>query len=60
MDADHLRLASQDVLRDEVLTRGVQIDDRLDQVLGHAPVVGEQLLSVLRQAVAAVANEGLV
>ena len=54
MDADDRGPAPQDVLGDEVLAGCVRVDDRLDQVLRHVAVVGEELLGVLRQAVTAV------
>ena len=65
---DRLRLALVDtvphhlqhLVGDEVLASAVGLDDGLDQVLGHVPVVGEQLLGVLGQAVAAVAEAGVV
>ena len=50
----------QHAVRDEVLARAVRLHDRLDQVLGHIPVVREQLLRVLRQAVAAVPEARIV
>ncbi len=45
---------------DEVLAGAVGLDDGLDQVLRHVLVVGQQLLGVLGQAVAAVAEAGVV
>lgn len=65
---DRLRLALvhavphhlQHLVGDEVLARAVGLHDGLDQVLGHVLVVGEQLLGVLGQAVAAVAEAGVV
>ena len=53
---DHL----QHLVGDEVLAGAVGLHDRLDQVLRHVPVVGQQLLGVLGQAVAAVAEAGVV
>lgn len=53
---DHL----QHLVGDEVLAGAVGFHDGLDQVLRHVPVVGEQLLGVLGQAVAAVAEAGVV
>ena len=53
---DHL----QHLVGDEVLAGAVGIHDGLDQVLRHVPVVGQQLLGVLGQAVAAVAEAGVV
>ena len=44
----------------EVLARAVGVDDGLDQVPRHVLVVRQQLLGVLRQAVAAVAEAGVV
>ena len=45
---------------DEVFARGVGVDDGAHEVLGHVLVVGQELLGVLRQAVAAVAERGVV
>ena len=45
---------------DVVLSGAVGVDDGLDQVLRHVLVVGQQLLGVLGQAVAAVAEAGVV
>ena len=53
-------MAAQDALGDEVLARTVRFDDRMDQVLRHVAVVGEQLLGVLGQTVAAVAERRVV
>ena len=53
---DHL----QHLICHEVLAGAVGLDDGLDQVLRHVPVVGQQLLGVLGQAVAAVAEAGVV
>ena len=50
----------QHLVGDEVLAGAVGLDDGLDQVLGHVLVVGQQLLGVLGQAVAAVAEAGVV
>lgn len=50
----------QHLVGNEVLACAVGLDDGLDQVLGHVPVVGQQLLGVLGQAVAAVAEAGVV
>lgn len=63
---DRLRLAGIDAVPyhlqylvcHEVLAGAVGLHDGLDQVLRHVPVVGEQLLGVLGQAVAAVAEAG--
>ena len=65
---DRLRLALVDAIPhhlqhlvgDEVLAGAVCLHDGLDQVLGHVLVVREQLLGVLGQAVAAVAEAGVV
>ena len=51
---------STNLLGDEVLARAVGLDNRLDEVLRHVLVVGQQLLGVLGQAVAAVAEAGVV
>ena len=53
---DHL----QNLVGDEVLTGAVGLHDGLHQVLGNVLVVGQQLLGVLGQAVAAVAEAGVV
>ena len=45
---------------DEVFARGVRVDDGAHEVLGHVLVVGQELLGVLRQAVAAVTERGVV
>ena len=50
----------QHLVGDEVLAGAVGLDDGLDQVLRHVLVVGQQLLGVLGQAVAAVAEAGVV
>ncbi len=50
----------QHLVCDEVLACAVCLHDGLDQVLRHVLVVGEQLLGVLGQAVAAVAEAGVV
>ena len=63
---DRLRLALVDavphhlqyLVGHEVLAGAVGLHDGLDQVLRHAPVVGQQLVGVLGQAVAAVAEAG--
>ena len=65
---DRLRLALvhavphhlQHLVGHEVLAGAVGVHDGLDQVLGHILVVGQQLLGVLGQAVAAVAEAGVV
>ena len=50
----------QDGVGDVVLARAVGLDDGGHHVLGHVLVVGEQLLRVLREAVAAIAEGGVV
>ena len=45
---------------DEVFARGVRVDNGAHEVLRHVLVVGQELLGVLRQAVAAVAERGVV
>ena len=65
---DRLRLALVDtvphhlqhLVGDEVLAGAVGIHDGLDQVLRHVPVIRQQLLGVLGQAVSAVAEAGVV
>ena len=49
----------QHLVGDEVLAGAVGVHDGLDQVLRHVPVVGLQLLGILGQAVAAVAEAGV-
>jgi len=56
----HRRLAAQDLLGDEILARAVCLHNRMDQVLRYIAVVGQQLLGVLRQAIAAIAKAGVV
>ena len=48
----------QHLAGDEVLAGAVGLHDGLDQVLRHVPVAGRQLLGVLGQAAAAVAEAG--
>ena len=50
----------QHLVGHEVLAGAVGVHDGLDQALGHVLVVGQQLLGVLGQAVAAVAEAGVV
>ena len=65
---DRLLLAGVDAVPDhlqhlvchEVLAGAVGVHDGLDQVLRHVLVVGQQLLGVLGQAVAAVSEPGVV
>jgi hypothetical protein len=45
---------------DEVFACGVGVDEGLDEVLGHLAVVGEQLMGLLGQAIAAVAEGRVV
>ena len=52
--------SAQDFVGDEVFARGVGGDDGTDQRLRHVLVVGQQLLGVLGQAIAAVAEAGVV
>ena len=51
---------AEDLVGDEVFAGAVAFDDGAHHVLGHVGVVGQQLLGVLRQAVAAVAEGGVV
>lgn len=65
---DRLRLAGvhavphhlQHLVCDEVLAGAVGLYDGLDKALGHVPVVRQQLLGALGQAVAAVAEAEVV
>ena len=45
---------------DKVLAGAVGLHDGLDEVLGHVGVVGKKLLCVLGQAVAAIAEAGII
>ena len=58
--ADHFRVATDDLVGDEVFARGVGFDDGVNEVLRHIAVVGQQLLGVFGQAVATVAKAGVV
>ena len=60
IDAHHLRVALEDGLGDEVLAHGVRFDNRADQRAGYVRIVGQQLLGVLGQTVAAVTEAGVV
>lgn len=51
---------AEHLVGDEVLAGAVAIDDGVDKVFGHVGVVGQELLGVLGQAVAAVAEGGVV
>ena len=50
----------QHTVGDVVFAGAVAVDDGLDEVLGHVVEVGEQLLGVFGEAVAAVAEAGVV
>ena len=50
----------QNLISDKVFARAVGVDDGLDQVLGHVSVVCRQPFGVFGQAVAAVAEAGVV
>ena len=50
----------QHAIRDEILARAVAVHDGLDQVFGHVFIIGEKLFGILGQAVAAVAERGVV
>lgn len=61
--AEHPDLAGtqrDDLVGQEVLAGAVGVDDRADQVLRHFGVIRQQLLGVLGQAVAAIAEAGVV
>ena len=60
VDADGARVARDDRIRDKILAGGIALDDGLDQILRHISVVSQQPLGVLGQAVAAVAEAGVV
>ena len=60
IDSHDLRLAFEDRVGDEFLADGIALHHGLDHGLRDVLVVGEQLLGVLGQAVAAVAEAGVV
>ena len=60
VDADDLGVALENAVGDEVLACGVGLDDGVNEVLRHILIVGQQLLGVFGQAVAAVAERGIV
>ena len=57
---DELVHALEHLVGHEVLASAVGLDDRLDEVLGHVPVVRQELLGVLGKAVTAVAERRVV
>ena len=60
VNADYFGLHGNNAVSDEVLANGVGLDDSFDHCLGNVPIVGQQLLGVLGQAVAAVAEGRVV
>ncbi len=60
MDADNAGRSLDHLGRDEILARRVRRHDRLDQILRHILVIGEHLLRILGQAIAAIAEGGIV
>ena len=50
----------EDLVGDEVLAGAVALDDGRHHVLGHVLIVGEELLGVLRKAVATIAKRRVV
>ena len=50
----------QDAVGDEVLAGAVALDDGMNQILRHILIIGEELLGVLGQAVAAIAEGRVV
>src|SRR3546814_4572194 len=60
MDADDAGATPDHFGRHEILARSVRRNDRLDQILRHILVIGEHLLGVLGQAIAAIAEGGIV
>ena len=60
VNANYFGLHGNDAVSDEVLANGVGLDDSFDHCLGDIPIVGKQLLSVLGQAVAAIAKGRVV
>ena len=51
---------TQYLVGNEVLTSAITLDNGGHHLLGHIGIVGQQLLGVLRQAVAAIAKRGVV
>ena len=45
---------------DEILAGAVALYDGLDQILGHVGIVGQQLLGILRQTVAAISERWII
>ena len=60
MDADHSWRALKYLCRAKVFAGGVAVHNGTHDVLRHGIVVGQQLLGVFGQAVAAVAKAGVV
>src|SRR3546814_9854878 len=60
MDADDAGRSLDHLGRDEILARRVRRHDRLDQILRHILVIGEHLLGILGQAIAAIAEGRIV
>src|SRR3546814_7429824 len=60
VDTDDGRAALDELAGDEILARRVRGDDRLDQILRLLLVIGEHLLGVLGQAIAAVSEGRIV
>ena len=60
VDADDFRLSRENHVSDVVFPRAVRRDDGGDKVLRHVAVVREKLLRILREAVAAVAEGGVI
>ncbi len=50
----------KDTVGDEILAGTVGVDDGLNQIFRHIPVVGQQLLRILWQAIAAIAEGRIV
>src|SRR3569623_813347 len=60
VNAVDLGIAADELFGDDVLAGGVGLDDGMDEVLRHIVVVSQKLLAILGQAVAAVAEAGVV
>ena len=50
----------QNPIRNEILPRAIAFDNRLDQILRHILVIGQQLLRVFRQTVAPITERRIV
>ena len=60
MDPDDFGLSRDDLIGKEILAGAVGVDNRADKVLRHLGVIREKLLGVLGEAIAAIAEGGIV